>query len=258
MKNSLHNSLVVLFFSGYLIFTPLINVSNHNAPETSVPSYLHGVGMSYASTSDLTTLGATWYLNWGSCSDSNCVPMTKTGTDPNLSKQYTQPILFLNEPDGGPPTSNATSVSDAIKRYNTQKAEYPHAKWVVGNIVVLQSDWLKQFHNTCHCSPYAWGAHAYFTNPTEMVKVENWLVNLHQATGGNYWITEWADTSGNVSDDKAFYAWMASQPWIQRAAYYTNRVQGIESWYPSGWNVTLFNWADNNLTDIGIWFSETR
>jgi hypothetical protein len=249
MKNPLHNSVIIIFLSGFLIFQPLI---------INGPNYLHGVAMAHPSNVDLVTTGATWYQNWRPCTETNCVPMTVVGTDPGLSKTYSQPILFLNEPDGGPPTSYTISVSDALQDYKKLVTEYPHAKWVVGNIVSLQSDWITQFHDSCNCSPYAWGAHAYFANPAELAQVENWLNNLHNITGGNYWITEWADTTGNIANDQAFYAWMESKSWIKRAAYFTNRVQGIESWYPDGWKVPLLDWSTGHLTDVGNWYIQIR
>jgi hypothetical protein len=249
MKGKLWVKVIVLFLSGYVLLGPL---------KVTPPSYLHGVAMAYPSSSDFLNLNATWYHDWGPCSDAECVPMTVTGADPGLSSKYNKPILFLNEPDGGPPTSVTTSVSTGVEDYTSLVAKYPYAKWVVGNIVSMQSNWLIQFHNTCRCSPYAWGAHAYFSDSTELEQVESWLINLHMSTGGNYWISEWADISGNVANDQAFYSWMKSQPWIQRAAYFTNRVEGIESWYPHGWNVPLINWSRGTLTNIGMWFSGVR
>jgi hypothetical protein len=57
----------------------------------------------------------------------------------------------------------------------------------------------------------------------------------HGYFGGTYWVTEFADTIGEVANDKILVDHFRSHSWIQRWAYFTNRAQGNKPRYPSEW-----------------------
>lgn len=217
-----------------------------------------GIGMAYpVYQEDLDRLGNMWWYVWGSShyADPNYVPMSYAGEDPQLSPDYNEYILLFNEPGNRPPYGANITPEEGAVFYLQLKSLYPNAKFVVGNVSAWALDWLVAFKESCGCNPDVWGMHGY---------VEAWITpqmlfdlweEAHNTLGGDFWITEWADTNANVTNDDKIQRWFKSHTWIKRWAYFTNRVKGDEEWYPPYWgNVSLFDWETGEPTAVGKWY----
>lgn len=221
-----------------------------------------GIAMAYPSLTDIEAVSADWYYYYGTCSEPNCVPMSWCGEDVNLSPDYMGYILLFNEPEN-PAQCNITPEV-GLSRYEILLAKYPNAKWVVGNSIFwgTWNDWLYSFRDLCTAQdvplPYAWGVHIYvYSSPEKnMPFIQQEMGQLHQDFSQPFWVTEFAEVKGNVFMDDAMVRYFQSQPWIERYAYFTNRAQGDEAWYPYGWKVQLSDYATGELTAIGKWYRD--
>jgi hypothetical protein len=218
-----------------------------------------GIAMSYFYPEDLPKVNAEWWHIFGPCQSNypaGCVPMSWGGNNvPGLDPNYDGYLLFLNEPDR-PDQSNKTPA-EGIALYKQRKAQYPNAKFVVGNTFYPQ--WLFDFKALCKADtacemPTIWGLHAYMGNAEYLPKMFAYLDDAHSRLGGEFWITEFASVFGDMFVDDALVNYFQSHDWIKRWAYWTNRYQGNEAWYPPGWNTNLFDWATGEPTKIGNWY----
>jgi hypothetical protein len=219
--------------------------------------YDKGIAMAYPPIQEsLDGVGANWYYTWTSCNVPNCVPMSWGGEDLNLPLDYSGYILLFNEPDR-PEQSNITP-ENGVAIYKQFKLKYPYAKWVVGNVWYAQ--WLYTFRDLCAADPECevptiWGLHAYVGYIEYLPKITKYLEDAHNNLGGIFWITEFAGVFGDIRIDEGLVRFFESHNWIERWAYFTNRAQETETWYPSGWDVQLYDWNTGELTKIGNWYA---
>lgn len=229
------------------------------------PDVRKGIAMAYPQyQEDLEQLGDnTWYYNWGACpiGDAHCVPMSRDGSDPELPLDYSGYVLLFNEPNNPEPYGHPIPPNDAVGIYMTLTNQYPDAKWVVGNVNLFTRRWMWEFWNGCINTegcilPTYLGWHIYVTDDSEAINLHLFLDGIHQYEYPDtvWWITEFADVNGNISNDARIVHEFESRPFIQRWAYFTNRATGAEPWYPIGWKVSLFNWNTGEPTDIGKWY----
>jgi hypothetical protein len=223
----------------------------------SLPIAGKGIAMPYVFAEDLERTNSSWYYNWGTCSTipPGCVPMSWSGTDPNLPTDYSDYILLFNEPDR-PDQANLTPETGIII-YKQFKLKYPDAKWVVGN--TFYPEWLYKFRDLCltdvNCiMPEYWGLHAYMGNIEYLSSTINRVKSAHNNLGGTFWITEFAAVYGDIKADDGLVKFFESQPWIERWAIFCNRAQGTEPWYPTHWVVRMFDWDTGAPTKIGNWY----
>jgi hypothetical protein len=216
---------------------------------------MDGIAAAYVYPDDL--INVDWWYNWGPCPDAplGCVPMSWAGTDPNLDANYSSYVLLFNEPDR--PDQSNILPEIAIVMYKELKAKYPLAKWVVGN--TFYPNWLYTFKDLCAADPDCimpeyWGLHAYMGGAEYLPMMRTELTKAHNILGGKIWITEYASVTGDITADEGLRMFFKANKWIERWAYFTNRAQGTEWWYPTGWDVVLKEWETGNLTRIGDWF----
>jgi hypothetical protein len=162
--------------------------------------------------------------------------------------------LVYNEPDE--PMWGVMAPEVGSSRYNTLTLKYPNAKMIVGNVTQNGYAWLNTFKSLCAKLPYAWGIHAYTGSATKPIDVQKRIEDTHEAIGGTFWITEWADIHGIVDHDNQMMDWLNSTGWIERWAYFTNRASGQESWWIPGWKPQLWN-MDGAITEVGEWWEES-
>jgi hypothetical protein len=220
-----------------------------------------GLAMAYPNLEDLQMLDPSWYYVWGGCPADiqSCVPMSWCGEDPNLALNYSDYILLFNEPEVE--TQCNISPQTGINRYMILQAKYSNAKWVVGNNIFWGSwqNWLNLFWDICNITPGCkmpdyWGVHVYISGEAWISYVRSELERLHNKVGGTFWITEFAEITGNINVDNDLVNLFESTLWIDRWAYFTNRAEETEWWYPAEWNVQLIEWGTDSLTPIGMWF----
>ena len=210
----------------------------------------HGLAVAYYHSEDVANVS--WFYQWGPGNgDSKCIPMSYSGDNPNLPADYSGWLMVFNEPDNMPPFGSGITPKVAADKYNLLRLSYPNAKLEVGNVTLDGLHWLIDFKALISSPPDAWGMHAYFMQST--LDAENKLTNAHNVLGGQFWITEWADISGNVASNDTFREWLDKQSWIDRWAYFTNRATRDESWWPKNWKTQLWN-MDGMITNIGTWF----
>jgi hypothetical protein len=224
-----------------------------------------GIAMAYPNTADLEAVNASWWHQWGKCpDDTRCVPMTWGGEDPQLPVDYSGYVLFLNEPEN--PAQANISVRDAIQLYVNYTAQYPQAKWVIGNSLFWGdwAQWLVDFKALCAVTdgciaPEYWGVHVYMRCGTGyeadcMAFVNGNLTYLHATLGGTFWVTEFAEIKGNLKLDKMMVDYFNRTNWIARYAYFTNKSMPSDPWVQAGWTVDLFDWDTGEMTAIGRWY----
>jgi hypothetical protein len=215
---------------------------------------MKGIALAYPFYKDITDVKASWFYVWGSCNVAGCVPMSRNGEDPNLPPDYNGYILLFNEPNNPEPYGHPIDPLEAVVIYLQLCDKYSHAKWVVGNVSAWGLDWLCEFYTHCDRPPQAYGMHGYVEGWITPQDLMNWWTEAHDNLGGDFWITEFADSTGNTKNDEALVKYFKANSWIKRWAYFTNRAKGDEPWYPSGWNVQLFD-QNGKMTKIGRWYS---
>ena len=258
MKNK--KAILILTIIGILICVFIIDSEKFKEQTKfllSPPIAGKGIAMPYVFAEDLERTNSSWYYNWGPCSTipPGCVPMSWSGTDPNLPTDYSDYILLFNEPDR-PDQANLTPETGIII-YKELKAKYPNAKWVVGN--TFYPNWLYTFKTLCQSDadciiPEYWGLHAYMGDIEYLSLMKKQLTIAHNKLGGIFWITEFASVYGNLSVNDGLVKFFESKDWIERWAIYCNRAQGTEPWYPSQWVVRMFDWDTGEPTSIGNWY----
>jgi hypothetical protein len=222
-----------------------------------------GIGMPYIYPEDLTRMKASWYYDWSSShyDDPRYVPMSRNGDDPNLPLDYAGYILLFNEPNNVEPFGHPIPATSAAFIYAELQKKYHLAKWVVGNVNVVGGwNWLDVFNQSCkilntHYVAPIWGIHCYIEGYILPECIMAWMKKLYGYLGGEFWVTEWADTTGSMIYDNILLNYFKANTWITRQAYFTNRAKGDEGWFPRDWKVQLFDWDTGELTNIGKWYA---
>jgi hypothetical protein len=199
--------------------------------------------------------GVSWYYDWGAGgSGRGYVPMSYSGEDPHLPLDYSDWLMVFNEPNNGAPYGANISAIDGAARFLALKTLYTQAHFVVGNVTVRGLSWLQDFRVNCgEVRPDAWGMHGYIEGNNSLEDVKRLIHQAYTVLGGEFWISEWADASGNVDNNDILSTWLNNQNWITRWAYFTNRALGTEPWWPAGWNTQLRD-MDGNNTPVGDWW----
>ncbi len=210
-----------------------------------------GIALVTGELADLDTVGASWYYTWSHfpipTADSRYIPMSYYGLfDDNLPADYDGFVLFLNEPNNDAPFGADIDPYLAALRYREFVKARPHAKLVVGNTSAWASMWHDQFIKEVILYgdvplPQYIGLHGYIES---YIKVENidFFWNQIRCVYGHYdlqpevWITEFADTTGDVASLQAFLDLIYSNPKITRYAYFTNRYDPEAAYIPQGWH----------------------
>ena len=259
-----------IFLSGIILYLPLLFTAPAAAKAPAVPKEpppLHkGLAHVYAPEmcGDITTLGASWYYNWGgslSCpppgTTAEFVPMAWGGAHPEWWPKagYTSSawLMGFNEPDLG---GQANLTPEAAARIWHDQIEVVFA----GKLLLSPApshahpDWIVQFRDAYQALyghyPRLDGlaAHCYgtLTFCEGMVQqFEGWA----SAWGvGQIWLTEFALFSP-ASDLETFLTWLDGRPLVKRYAYFTNRDNGNEPW--SGYMPVLMDYSSGALTDYG-------
>jgi hypothetical protein len=219
-----------------------------------------GLARCYASEEDMERTKSGFYYDWAynpaSLSDSRYVPMSREGQMIDLPEGYSGYLLQFNEPDNIEPHGCGVSPEAAAPLYEAMVSRYPHAKIVPGGVTAGGYNWMEKFKSLITTVPHAWAVHAYIEGYRDVDWVEGFLSKVHGMLGGNIWVTEWAEVAGNTTADEQLATWMDAQPWIERWAYFTNRVDVPQPWYPQGWNVLLFDYSSGEPTAIGAWMMD--
>jgi hypothetical protein len=219
-----------------------------------------GIAMAYPQyMEDLTRLDdSAWFYDWWTCPENavNCVPMSWSGDIvPGLDTNYSDYLLFLNEPDR-PDQSNKTPA-EGLALYKLRKADYPNAKFVVGN--TFYPNWLLQFKALCESDadcimPDIWGVHFYIADRGYFQYMSGLYSQYLTQLPGEIWITEFAAINGDVILDNMILQWIKSNSQITRYAYFTNRYPLNDPNVPLGWTTQLFDWDTGEPTIIGDWY----
>jgi hypothetical protein len=188
--------------------------------------------------------------------------MVRNGEDPSLPVDYSGYVLLFNEPNNPEPYGHPIAPADAVVIFTQLREKYSNARFVVGNVNIYSRRWMIDFWRLCRITPGCelpeyLGFHIYVSDDQEVYNLHKYLDGMYQYEYPNtkWWITEFADVTGNVSRDEAMVREFKSRDWIERWAYFTNRASGKEPWYPADWNVQLIDWYSGELTNIGEWYA---
>ncbi len=260
-----------------VVFTGTMVMADTNFPPPPDPTYRQdGVAPAYINNlaNELALLDpfpyphkVLWWRTWGSCPTNppGCIPQSTFGENPGLPVGYDGYVLLFNEPNIQGGGSNYMPYDQAVPAYMAFRSQFPNAKIVVGNISLWTPGWYEFFYNLCIATPgciapnYV-GWHEYTDNLQDARNSSLFLDSRHdvQSHGAIMWITEFGDTNGDIYNDTLMVKAFRSKPYIERWAYFTNRAQENEVWWPSMWdNMQLFDWNTDALTDQGIWFRQT-
>ena len=227
-----------------------------------------GIALVTNQLSDLDMVGAGWYYVW-SCdctrlNDNKYVPMSYYGLVPEcLPTDYNGFVLFLNEPNNVAPYGSEIKPIEAAKRYVEFIEQRPNAKLVVGNASVWSSMWyiefLMELNNTYPNTPKPeyYGFHGYVESWVTVDWLEKWwtsteeFIYYYSGIHPEIWITEFADTTGNIESFSSLLDVIDSKEYITRYGYFTNRYDPEAEYIPSGWYD--FNLVNDNgsLTPVG-------
>ena len=224
-----------------------------------------GIAMVTNNLADLDAVGADWFYNWTTyptaSADIRNVPMSREGLfDTNLlPSDYAGYMLVFNEPNNVEPFGANLTPQVAAVRYITIRAAYPNAVMVVGNCSAWATDWYSGFVNALNAAgepiPTHWGIHGYIEAWITTPQLVTWWTQAHNVTGGTYWVTEFADTTGNTASFSGLLSAIITTSWIDRYAYFTNRYPEGAAYIPPGWHdFALFD--GDNLSPIGEIYAE--
>ena len=228
---------------GFKVFMPV--VTNNDNPKAGLAGSFHAGDMK----------GFSWFHGWGSnCTDSRSVPMSILGDSiKGMPQNYSGFIIVFNEPNGLPPGGWPLSPEEAAVKYDNLVSSYPYAKMIPGNVNQDGLQWLLGFKGLIKTQPHAWGFHGYPHGEDSVDYIIGKFEEAHDAVGGKFWITEWASIEGNPQVNTAMYEYLNSSAWIERWAYYTNRLSPEQTLALPGWNVSLYN-SDGSPTEVGKWW----
>ena len=238
----------------YNVYLPLV-VNNYTAPMPDIPiptSFDGNKGIALVTNvlSDLDEVGAGWYYTWSHypipTADSRYVPMSYYGLfDSRLPVDYDGFVLFLNEPNNPAPFGSGISPVLAAERYAAFVTARPNAKLIVGNASAWSTAWHYDFIQAIKTygvpMPKYVGIHGYvesWITPTNLDFYWNqtYLTYKTQGIYPTFWVTEFADTTGDTQSLQALLNVIGSKAWITRYAYFTNRYDPEAEYIPEGWH----------------------
>lgn len=244
----------------YNVYLPI--VANNYKPPVFEPE--KGIALVTDKISDLDAVGAGWYYTWTSLptikEDKRYVPMSYYGLfDESLPLDYSDFVLFLNEPNNPAPFGAWITPNLAAERYIKFIEARPNSKLVVGNTSAWSTQWHYDFLQEIKLYnvplPKYVGLHGYvesWITPSTLEFYWNQTKLLYKSfdIDATFWITEFADTTGNVENMKSLMRIIYGYDWITRYAYFTNRYDPEAEYIPDGWyNFGLFE--NDKLSPIG-------
>lgn len=250
----------------YTTYLPLVmnNVTFITTPP--VISENKGIALVENNLNDLDSVGASWYYTWTPYptikEDTRYIPMSYYGEfNDDLPVDYDGFVLFLNEPNNPSPYGANIAPDLAAVRYREFCLKRPLCKLVVGNTSMWATGWFYDFINYLKRfgdipMPKYVGIHGYIEGDFDYLTVEFWWNQLRKCweTEAGYrpifWITEFAETTGNVEQLKNLLSVIKRNDWITRYAYFTNRYDKDAAYIPTNWyDFGLFE--DNILSPVG-------
>ena len=208
---------------------------------------------------DVNALCCSWFYDWSirPIDLPGYIPLSETGKDPGLQFDW---LLLFNEPDNY--TQTFVDPQTAAYRYSILAEKYDNSRLVVGGlnsaIQLRGGSWLPDFLEEVQRLetpvPLYWHLHGYVELGLTVADIINWWTVCHDLTGGNYWISEFGDPSGNLDSYRLFLAWLDHTPWVTRYAAFANRLTGYEYYYPNHWpKPARMHLIDDSgrLTDLG-------
>jgi hypothetical protein len=214
-----------------------------------------GIPSDHANAEDVTKLGCSFWYDWG-CGPltPGYVPMSWAGGMVVLPVDYSGYLLVLNEPEN----SNQANLTPgtAVGLVLLLAHAYPLAKLIIGGTGYGGFGWLMDFVQALgDYRPAGWHVHGY----TEIYAghsitadmICKWWSDARVMTGGgDFWITEMADCTGDLDSARKLMTFCERNAWVTRYAWFANRLTGHEWYYPQGWhNPALID--DNGLTQLG-------
>ena len=196
---------------------------------------------------DVLTLRAEWNYDW---TPTGQVPMLWGGNPSDaIPGDYTGDLLFLNEPNLE--TQSNVTPDEAVAKLAVVRAAYPRARIIGCGVSVWATGWVYYFLRAGGVVD-AWHVHAYTEEWITPAVAQNYLMQHHLQTGGEYWITEYGSPAGSLNDFRSMTEWFMRQPWITRIAAYTNRQpEGVPWAIGKGCDMVR---ADGTLNPIGEYY----
>jgi hypothetical protein len=256
----------------FLVFLPLI-LNNYSQPVYDPPiiNPNKGIALVEPYLQDLDSVGATWYYTWTHypkpTDDNRYIPMSYYGLfDASLPVDYDGFVLFLNEPNNPAPFGAGITPQLAAERYRDFIQARPRVKLVVGNASAWSNVWHYDFIHAVKSYgielPKYVGVHCYVEQHITAEVCEFYINQMRltwQVEAGyipEFWITEFADTTGNTKSLTALMNVIQSKSYITRFAYFTNRYDTTQPYIPAGWyDFNLIN-NDGSLSPMGLIYAQ--
>ncbi len=203
---------------------------------------------------DVDRLQAGWYYDYGVTAaflpDPRYIAMSWQGEPIALPKDYRRPVLILNEPDNGGQAHLTPDI--AAQRVLNLARLNPALPLVIGGPSMFGAAWLKQFVAALgDYRPFGWHVHGYCEWAFTAEEVVAWFQQARQTCpGGQFWITEYADTS-TLNQAEKLNALVKGANWVDRYAWFANRIKEGEWFLPVHWENPALISADNTLTHLG-------
>lgn len=195
-------------------------------PGGAAPPRAKGLAMAqpqYAA--DLAALDVSWWYVWGWCDAPDCVPMVRSMQLPMTCGRM---LLVGNEPNAIEPWGHAVVPTDAVIAVKQIQLACPFTRLIVGNVSADDwsvrggygngARWLKEFLALYPGYDGALGVHCYSAKAATCIKQ---LRAMRRLYGGEMWVTEYAITTGDLSEFSALTDYIARA--FDRYAAYTNR-----------------------------------
>ena len=193
-----------------------------------------------ANTDDVARLGASWWYNWhhNGPIDGRYVPMSFRGSATDIPVEYSGYVLVLNEPENAG-QANLTPAQAAARVLAVAQAR-PDARLIVGGYGYFGREQWPQFVSALgDYRPAGWHVHGYveasqYWTVTLADVTAWWTTARAQAPGGEFWITEFADTVDG-QHAQGLLGFVRGAAWVDRHSWFANRMTGVETWYPPWW-----------------------
>jgi hypothetical protein len=241
------------------------------------PAVKGGIGITVPNCDDQYAMNIGWSFDWGPqpavCPGLESVPMiwgaVRYGSSLGGNSEY---LLAFNEPDR-PDQANLTPEQGARDYHDWIVTRYPGRKFVCCNST--RASWLGQMADE-YSRLYGEypppmevvGGHIYTSNLADARGVLSEFVALADEWRKPLWISEFAFPPCFVGDNEAalalarqFVLELETQPQVQRYAWFANRVDGTEDWWPATWpmpqcSTSLFDKLSGTPTVWGEWFRQ--
>jgi hypothetical protein len=219
-----------------------------------------GITTGHHNLEDIDTLSCSWWYAWGTpiqyLSNPKFVPMSYSGEPVAVPTGFSKYLLVFNEPDL--PGDGFISPSDALSLLKKLQQKNEFAKLIVGGLSHWGTEWLQEFVSISgDWKPYGWHVHGYIDQGVTLDFLKNWwFSNVQKMCSGEIWVSEFADVTENGSQGKEYYDWIKDQLWIKRFAWFANRMNSSDSFYPSGWKFNPRLVDDlGNMTSTGVMYT---